>query len=188
MKPQRGIFHLESPTTGSGCWVLCEARLVSYTSRPGPPAPGQTGCWPASRLPSVSGVQARWCAQSVQAFRLPPVVIEGQAAVLAPAASTCGRPGGGCGVGVAGQRGWGSSAPLYCCSPAALADAGPHTWYLGPGEMQASASQAADGCWWWQARGSGLPRCHRGTSQAPPGPLALPCSKVFSCSPLLRAE
>lgn len=44
MKPQRGILHLEAPTTGSGCWVLCEARLVSHTSRPGPPAPGQTGC------------------------------------------------------------------------------------------------------------------------------------------------
>lgn len=178
MKPQRGVFHLAAPTTGPGCWVLCEAGLVSHVSRPGPPA---LACAAAAL---ISGVQARWCVRSVRAFQLPPAVVQGHAAVLAPAASTCSSPRAG--RGKVQGRGGGSDrlgrlCPTCCCSPAVLADAGPHTWCLGVqercGHLRASPPMAL-------GQGSGLAYCLCGIGQVPPGPLALPCSEV-SCALLL---
>lgn len=162
MKPQKGVFHLEAPTTGSGCRVLCEARLVSHVSRPGRPALGQTGCWPEPRLPWVSGVQAGWRVQSVRAFQLPPAVIGGRAAVPAPAASAHSCPRAGRGK-VQGRGGW-SDGLRQLCPSSLLLSRGPRRCGTprvvlgGPGEMwclRARPPMAADGDRPW-ARGLGL--------------------------------
>lgn len=50
------------------------------------------------------------------------------------------------GVGVAGQMGWGSTAPLGCCSPAALTDVGLSAH--GAGGFRRHEAVCEPGCPW----------------------------------------